>query len=655
MERFRALMLLSVLFVRPAPLSKAEEKSTVPERTTGAKSSSEAKKTKPMLAEVVNPRIKVVLDELEKDGDFQKATAELRKLLGQVGAYATFGKPDPFVETAFALRLVSQLGDTGHPRGHRRYRAPADLPELDAKTRIELLKFLRANDILARALAFTVRADLESPEAIYALLAKLRGAYGAKLRNYAYLTAAVCVVHDRPLSRRTNTREESIVDPMAVFDFFVTHQNRMLFGVQKVPPELLIYAVDVRVSIKEMKWALGRYQGDRNVGRRYFNIKYDYDHFRKGTEKKVARSGSYNLPGILKYGGVCVDQAHFAASVGKSIGVPTCQIHGRRGSVGHAWVGFFQVRGKKGVWNLKYGRYEQYTKLRGVLEDPQTRQKIPDDRLCVQAELLRTSTANRYAAIAYVDAARLMADAGDSIEGSKPKPFDTDLRAGEVRTEPRKGDIASKLDLIERGLRYHTHGYVPGWLLLGELARTGEMDLAQKKYWASSLQSICGKEYPDFFIAVVKPMVETVKDIREQCALWDALYRFCRFRKDLAAEILMAEGEMWEKAGETKKAGKSYEQVLARHMNDGPFALTALEKTGEMLRELGKEKDVPRLYLAAWKKCRKPDKMAAQFTRYSNWFRVGVQFARILRDAGSDSQAAKVIRELESSGARVSF
>lgn len=82
----------------------------------------------------------------------------------------------------------------------------------------------------------------------------------------------------------------------------------MFFGVRNVPAELLAWVVDTTAAIEEMQWALAKYRGDPAVGSRFFDIEYDYAAFKTGATKKVTEAG-FNLPNILKHGGVCADQA----------------------------------------------------------------------------------------------------------------------------------------------------------------------------------------------------------------------------------------------------------------------------------------------------------------------------------------------------------
>ncbi len=217
------------------------------------------------LAEQVRDRIDAVLDELQETGDFASATAELQVQFDRVIAEADAGDKNLFREAAFALRLAGQL------------------KEVEGVDRLELLAFLRAHEDLAATVAFLVRPEHEKPTDVYGLLDRLRKHRGDRLGTHANLTAAVCVVHDRRLARKINENTAQAADALSIFDYFAGNERRMLFGVRKVPAELLIYVVDTTASIDEMTWALGRYAGDSAVGGRFFDIDYDYEHVRDGV------------------------------------------------------------------------------------------------------------------------------------------------------------------------------------------------------------------------------------------------------------------------------------------------------------------------------------------------------------------------------------
>jgi len=574
-------------------------------------------------AGAVAKQLEAVAEQAAKDFDFDAAAASAERVLAYTVAYAPKRQEQAFVDAAFA---------------HRMYRHLAQTRRDDAR---ELLPFLQQHDELARTVAFLV-SEQEKPGDVYAALNTLRKAHGDKLAEYPALTAALCVVHDQPLVRHVNENKVTAPPIADLFDFYVKHERRMLFGLTSVPAELLVYTVDVTDSIEELEWAVNKYPGNQRVGSLFFTIEYDYDHLRKGTTKKVTAAG-FSLPNILQHGGVCADQAYFAVEVGKAIGVPTAYCVAQSGEVGHAWVGFLQARGRQGMWNFDTGRYSAYQGIRGNVVDPQTRQSIPDSYVSVLAEMIGTKTGERRAAAAFTDASNYLATV--AADGFKPEPIG-DVAQTVKTLVPRNADADARLSLLEAGLR-QTPGYNRAWFAMRDLAAGGGMSLSDKKKWAGLLQQMCGRSYPDFTMTILGPMIESIDDPREQLRLWDAALKLVSRRADLSAEVRIAQGETWESLDEPAKAGQCYEDVIKRYANDGPFVITALKKTQQMLEASGKADRVVKLYESTWRSIQPPQQMAGTFATQSNYYRVGMLYVDQLEAAGEADQAQKVRTQIQ--------
>jgi hypothetical protein len=384
-----------------------------------------------------------------------------------------------------------------------------------------------------------------------------------------------------------------------------------------------------------MNWALGRYAGDPKVGARFFDIKYDHEHFRDGDPKEVTVAG-WNLPNILRHGGVCVDQAYFAVTVGKSIGVPTAYASGASSTVSHAWVGFLEAGENGAWWNFDVGRYKAYQGVRGNVLDPQIRRRIPDSYVSLLAELAGVEAPDRWAAVAYTDAALRLLELAE-LAGEAP--------AAETRDSPeppvRSLDIESALELIEQGLRL-CPGYARGWMTVRDLAAGGAMSMEQKKRWADVLHRLCGARYPDFYLAVLRPMIVSIDDVGQQNALWNKAFALFSDRHDLAASVRMSQGRMWQEAGEPARAGRCYEDVIYRYANAGPFVLTALGEAEKLLIAARRGDKVLALYDRAFSGIERPSDMAGPFYRQSNYFRVGARYADRLQQAGYGLKAAAI-------------
>lgn len=208
-----------------------------------------------------NDRLRDALGQLEIDGDFDAAAARVGATFDLAIASVPGGtEPERTVlrDCAFACRFVDLLADA------------------DPACRTDLTAFLLDNLDLARSVAFVTRSrSRQTRNATLAVLDRLRRERGSKLNTYATLAAAICVVHDRPVTMRVNENVARAPDPVHVFDYYATLEDRMFYGVRKVPAELLVYVVDVAASIDEMTWALDRYGGDGRVGKRFFEIEYE--------------------------------------------------------------------------------------------------------------------------------------------------------------------------------------------------------------------------------------------------------------------------------------------------------------------------------------------------------------------------------------------
>ncbi len=568
-----------------------------------------------VVGETVPEQVEAILDRVESTGDFDFAAAEALSLFAQVAVWSEDSADTDFIEAAYAHRLLAQL------------------EQVEGLDRVTILKFLRANPDFARVLAFMSHPK-DDPSEVFALVDRLRTERGDAVNEYATLAAAICVVHDKPLKRRINENRVKAVDPVELFDYYKANEKRMVFGLRSVPAELLIFVVDSTATLPEMNWALKRYAGHKAVGKLFFDIRYDTAHFRQGSDKKVTQAG-YNLPNILEYGGVCADQAYFSVSVGKSIGVPTAYTRGRSAEVSHAWVGFLQSNGKQGWWNFNEGRYSVYKGVRGIVEDPQSKQWVPDSMVSLLGEMIGYSAQKRHAATAKVDAVKLLHAAKDDTS-FEPKSLTT----SGVRSQPRGTDKASRLTLLENGLRSNP-GYAEGWAVLAKMASDGELDLEEKKRWSQVLLNLCGDSYPDFTLFILEPMIRSIEDPIEQDKIWASAAKLFTKRKDLSAQILMAQADIWLEHGKKDKAGRYYEEVVDRYVNDGPFVLDALDAIEKLLQESNKPELILKVYDQTWDRVEVPKRMAPAFRVQSNWYRIGKRYAEKLDEFGYADRAAK--------------
>ncbi len=212
--------------------------------------------------------------------------------------------------------------------------------------------------------------------------------------QFASLAIACALVFDEPVRINPAIFGSSIVSSAAGsmekdteasalkhYRFFRDSAKR---GVLRAPitemtPRDLVWVVDAPVPESELVWAQKHMSLSRSTwGKAYGMIRYRMDRATQGVNPYKA----YTLAEILKEGGICGDQAYFAAMTAKANGIPAMVISGEGDRGGHAWFGYKSLRNE---WNLTTGRYaDNYAA--GSTTDPQTHQTLKEHELKMFAD-----------------------------------------------------------------------------------------------------------------------------------------------------------------------------------------------------------------------------------------------------------------------------
>ncbi len=573
-------------------------------------------------ARYIDARCDAILETLQKGDPLRETGHAIETLIDQVLFHAPDDADDAVLSVAELARIAQWYESGLNDESHR-----------------SLRQLLQEHEVFRRTLLFFVDHDADDLPGAISLLSRLHRERGETIVKYPELIAALIAVHDRPLRRRFNENSASAPDAVMLFDYFVRRERQLSFGL-RIPPEWLVHVVDVTTSIDELEWAVGRYERDPLVGARFFDIEYDFDHLQKGSPKKSTVAG-WNLPNILRFGGVCADQAYFAKSVGKAIGVPTAYCVGQA-DANHAWVGFVQQRGGVTAWNFTVGRYESYQRVRGVIQDPRTGARLSDAEIALRAEAIRTEPINRWRSVAYNDlAVRLWPLESDGVI-RKPPEVDPSI-ASATSVEPHERRESRQLWLIEQSLRrYPANEFT--WESFRRVAQLGRMDLDAKKRWTEIVDALCGTAYPDFSFSILAALVSSVDDASEQHRIWNRLFRNFQQRADIAAEIRMRQGKLWEREGDLLKAGQCYEDIIKRFPNTGYLIVHALNAAENILQKGNRQDLILALYQQAWGRMQAPENRSVYFTRGTPWWMVGHRFAELLSQHGQAQLAAEVQR-----------
>jgi len=215
-------------------------------------------------------------------------------------------------------------------------------------------------------------------------LLKLEQANAADLHEYAALGVAFALVFDRPFPGywpHPQVPKSAVpigdVDIVLRFNFYVqsNRDHKLEQDISQLTFEKLKFLVDSEVSLSELEYAQHNKISASHFEDAFFSIKYNDSRATSGSMQFVWDEPTYRLQDILKSGGICVDQAYYATTLGKGRGIPTIYFHGQGTGGGHAWFGYLTNSGK---WELDCGRYESQNYPKGYAVDPQTWQPIDD-------------------------------------------------------------------------------------------------------------------------------------------------------------------------------------------------------------------------------------------------------------------------------------
>jgi hypothetical protein len=240
---------------------------------------------------------------------------------------------------------------------------------------------------------FSELSPLDQPVHVLTILQTLYAANPATFVEYANLALAIALVYDVPpppawphgqVSEKLLPRQ--FPPPLEAFNHWVRldRLNLTAHRLRRLPASELKFVVDTVTPLAELSWI------QRNVSpplaqlaEAYAMVKYRQDRLKANA---VDWSGpDYRLESILRDGGICVDQAYFAANAGKARGIPTLLFRGAGLDGRHAWFGFLSPNG----WVLDAGRYAEQRYVVGLAYDPQTWRNLNDYELLFLSERFR--------------------------------------------------------------------------------------------------------------------------------------------------------------------------------------------------------------------------------------------------------------------------
>ncbi len=229
---------------------------------------------------------------------------------------------------------------------------------------------------------------------VFEILAQLHQREPIKFKSHLSLALAIALVYDVapppawPHAQVTPAAlPRKLPDPTEAFAWWVKQEQlgRTYHSLARLSAEDLKFVIDTPAPWSELEWSQ---QACRHplaqLAATYGMIGYRKE--RVAANALVWPGRSYALPDILKTGGICSDQAYFAAQVGKARGVPTLLIYGAGNDGRHAWFGFLNSNNQ---WQLDAGRYAEQRFVTGYARDPQTWREFSDHELVFLSERFR--------------------------------------------------------------------------------------------------------------------------------------------------------------------------------------------------------------------------------------------------------------------------
>ena len=367
---------------------------------------------------------------------------------------------------------------------------------------------------------------------VFSIFNQLRKEFPDRFADYTQLAIATAVVWDdegvidnlEGNARRSKaTVPSDRLDVLGNFKYLVDAEPMMQGRVQYAPWEFLTHLVNQKTPRAEREWAMQNFVNRRvQIGKCYSDVPYDYLMLNSGDAQARLNGMQYTLPNLLQYGGVCSNQADFAARVSKSIGAPAEMVVGDGSDgEGHAWIMWVELshmtKENVGFTLQSHGRYRAHNYYVGHLTDPQTGQSITDRQL-----ELRLHTA------------------GSDLQAKRHA--DLAMRASEiilaqedVTLKQRFEYLAAVIDLCP--------GNENAWHSIAQLAKENSGDKQITKHVTGAIQSMFAVfvAFPDFTWEIFDDLVSYDANIRTRMNLISRLLAMYEQagRPDLASKACL--------------------------------------------------------------------------------------------------------------------
>ena len=421
--------------------------------------------------------------------------------------------------------------------------------------------------------------------------------FPAELEKHPDLGIAVAVVWDDPAGvydyrghqiRTKSKLPSGLVDGLANFQYMVDNEKIMEGRCRYMPWEFLTFVVDHRTPLEERKWAQQYYQSHKTAKSWHQDVPYDHDMLKgerskdSGLKPKIA-DRDYTLSNLKKYGGVCAQQADFAARVAKSVGIPAAFCGGESSYRGlHAWWTYVTIQ-KANADTFQFtlnsdGRYVGFEKdafYTGHVTDPHTGKDILDR-----------------------DMERRLTLAGRDRVGKRQT--DLLMRAYPWLAEKLNWDVKQRVTFLDKCLHVCPQSEGP-WLEFVKLVKAGDLPADQTSVLRAHVTSALTnfKSYPDFLERLFKDLLPVFPSDEQVRLHQQAVKGFEQSgRADLAcaARLQITDALIAQKKWQTAADGLT--TTITRFPTEGRYVPKMTEKMQEVCGQFkGGNEKLAKLYV----------------------------------------------------------
>jgi len=585
------------------------------------------------LRESIEPQLAAAAAALTPDADLDAIVPRIELIFDHLVIH---GRPDA---DADLFRRAAYLRRVGR-----------QLLAIDEASRAPVLRYLTRHPELAGTLAFFVQPGRDDVREVYRVLAALARAHGERPGAFPGLTAALCVVHrgPEPIERKIAAHHAEAPTVESLFAFYTGHARRMALDPARTPPLLLAHVVDTTRPIAELAWALGEFSGRLRVGGRFFDVRHLEDRPRRGGDGDL-KVTPLTLPNLAGGFGRTIEQAYYAAEIGKAIGVPTLLIHDPDGDSPHHRMAYLTryADEAEASWNFRAGRYDASAGWPGVAPDPLSREEAPYGLLEPRPAILGVSADDRRTAVALLDAAdRLAALPAPAGAALPPLPG---LEVDPALLHRRAQSADGQLELLRAAAR-RAPGEPRPWQAIVARAQAGELNRQQIGLVLADLHRLA-EAWPRFVLAASRPLIEALPDRGDRHEAWAALEQPLRRHRPALAAARLARARLLADAvrldpdpDRRSVAFDAYDRIIQQHGNDGPYVIDALEEYVRLLPdddELANR--IVRPYQRAFRLLSPPDDDQPTVVRKATaYYQVGLKYAGHLHRAGQRSLGLEI-------------